>query len=83
MKKIFDFSTDKRKKARNGFEKDFFKLMNNNVYGKMMENLIKRVNVRLVRDARYCKKKRACRQTLVYQKILTKIWLLLMILNQF
>ena len=57
MKKIFDFSTDKRKKASNGFEKDFFKLMNNNVYGKMMENLIKRVNVRLVRDARYCKKK--------------------------
>ena len=57
MKKNFDFSTDKRKKASNSFEKDFFKLMNNSVYGKIMENLIKRVNVRLVRDARYCKKK--------------------------
>ena len=34
--------------ATNDFEKDFFKLMANSVYGKTMENLRKRINVRFV-----------------------------------
>ena len=39
MKKYIDFNTEKRKNATNDFEKDFFKLMINSVYGETIENL--------------------------------------------
>ena len=45
MKKYIDFNTEKRKNATNDFEKDFFNLMINSVYGKRMGNLRKRINV--------------------------------------
>ena len=48
MKKHIDFNTQKRMNAANDFEKDCFKLMINSVYGKTMENLRKRMNMRLV-----------------------------------
>ena len=51
MKKYIDFNTEKRKNAANDFEKDFFKKMINFVYGKTIENLRKRINVRLVNNA--------------------------------
>ena len=50
MKKYIDFNTEKRMNAANDFEKDFFKLMINSVYGKTIENLRKRINVRLVNN---------------------------------
>ena len=50
MKKYIDFNTKKRMNAANDFEKYFFKLMINSIYGKTMENLRKRINVRLVNN---------------------------------
>ena len=79
MKKYIDFNTEKRMNAANDFEKDFFKLMINSVYGKTMENLRKRINVRLVNNA----KDTLADQIILLVKSLVKMLLLFMKLNQF
>ena len=56
LKTHIDINTYTRKNVANSFEKDCYKLMNNSVYGKTMENLTKRINVRLIISAKDYKK---------------------------
>ena len=43
-------NTEYRKSAKSGFEEDFFKLLNNSLYGKLMQNLHKQTQVCFVSD---------------------------------
>ena len=52
MKPYIDFNTERRKEATNEADKNHFKLLNNAVYGKTMENMRKRIKIRVVKNAK-------------------------------
>ena len=84
MKKYINFNNEKRMNAANDFEKGFFKLMINSVYGKTMGNLRKRINVRLINNAEdFLKYTKIASQHTLLIIVLAKIMLLFMKLNQF
>ena len=71
MKPYIDFNTQKRKKATSEADKNHFKLLNNAVYSKSMENMRKRIKIRVVKNSQDCIKytsKPTCVNWKVFEK---------------
>ena len=56
LKSYIEFNTKLRSVATSEFEKDFFKLMNNSIYGKTMENVRLRIDLKLVKNFEQAKR---------------------------
>ena len=71
IKPNIDFDTQKRKEATNEADKNLFKLLNNAVYGKTMENMRKRMKTRITKTTKDFLKY-ASRPTYINQDIFGK-----------
>ena len=59
LENYLKFNTQKRNKAKNEFEKDFYKLLNNAFYGKTLENVRNRLKMELIKKDEYKKNNKA------------------------
>ena len=73
LKPYIDKNTKLRKEAKNDFEKDFFKLMNNSVFGKTMENVRKHRDIKLVPEPNHHTAKRFSENLLTIEMKKTKV----------
>ena len=56
LKAFTDFNTKKRQESNDEFNKNLYKLFNNCIYGKSIENPRKKINVKLLNDKKKCPK---------------------------
>ena len=76
MKPCIDFNTERRKEATSEADKNHFKLLNNAVYGKTIENMRKRIKIRVVKNAKKfikCTSRPSCFNWTVFENNLAEI----------
>ena len=75
MKQYIDINTKLRQESKNNFEKNFFKLMNNSVYGKTMENIRHRIDFQLINDEKKLDKIKNIKRFTIFSENLVGIHL--------
>ena len=76
LESYISFNTQKRNRAKNDFEKDFFKLLVNAAFGKFLENIRNRLELELIKKDDFKKNYYTTIKVNIqwYSKIIWKLW---------